>query len=67
MERKMNPLFWFMGLNVTAAFTASALLSCSLLRRQRRTPVFRVIEGGRQPDGLRLLKVNRISVIRQVR
>jgi len=67
MERKMNPLFWFMWLNETVAFTALALLSCSTLRRPRRTPVLRVIEGGRQPDGPRLLKLNRISVIRQVR
>ena len=63
----MNPLFWFMWLNATVAFTASALLSCSPLRTPRRTPVLRVIEGGRQPDGPRLLKLNRISVIRQVR
>jgi len=67
MERKMNPLFWFMWLNETVAFTALALLSCSTLRRPRRTPVLRVIEGGRRPDGPRLLKLGHISAIRQVR
>ena len=46
IERKMNPLFWFMWLNATVAFTASALLSYSPLRRPRRRPVLRVIEGG---------------------
>jgi len=66
MEPKMTPLFWFMWLNETAAFTASALLSCSPLRRPRRPPVLRVIEGGRRPDGPRLLKLSHISVIRQV-
>jgi hypothetical protein len=63
----MNPLFWFMWLNETMAFTSLALLSCSPLRRPRRTPVLRVIEGGRRPDEPRMRKLSHISVIRQVR
>lgn len=63
----MNPLFWFVWLNETVAFTALAWLSCSPLQRPRHRPVLRVIEGGRRPDGPRLLKLSHISVIRQVR
>lgn len=50
----MNPLFWFVWLNQSMAF---------MLRRPRRRPVLRVIEGGRERGAPRLLKVSRMPVI----
>lgn len=47
----MNPLFSFIWLNQSMAFT---------LRRPRRRPILRVIEGGREPGAPRLLKLNRM-------
>jgi hypothetical protein len=50
----MNPLFWFVWLNEVTAV---------MLRRQRRRPVLRVIEGGRERGAPRLHKVSRMPVI----
>jgi hypothetical protein len=57
-EGHMHPLFWFAWLNETMAFG---------LRRPRRRPVLRVIEGGRKTSAPPLIRYSRMSVIRQVR
>jgi len=54
----MNPLVWFVWVNECMAYA---------LRKPRRSPLLRVIEGGRKHAAPRALRLGRVSVVHQVR